>query len=73
MKYVWAVNITPNASNLPTLYSSKAKAQQAFEEEITFAKKQGFELNIDSDRTSANWGENTKSGTVIELLRINIR
>lgn len=74
MKHVWAINITPNESNLPTLYSSKVKPQQAsFEEELTFAQKQGFELNIDSDRTSANWGENTKSGTAIELLRIYIR
>ncbi|MBV7391073.1 hypothetical protein KUA55_10300 [Enterococcus sp. ALS3] len=73
MKYVWAVNITPNESNLPSLYSSKVKAQRGFESEVMFGKEQGYEVNVNNDRTAFHYGDETEQATVGELFKMRIQ
>lgn len=67
MNYVWAVQIVPNETGIPNLYSSKKKAVAYFNEEIEWAKKCESDVILSDDHMSATLYHGEVSMQVIKL------
>lgn len=53
--FVWMIHYSEDDGDIPTLYSSKVKVLNAFENEIKRAEKTGYTVDVSKDGMTASW------------------